>query len=43
MAEKNYVWGESNKLDMIRTNRNISKVIAGMCGRKKKRKNQLSF
>ena len=44
MANKNnYVFGEDCKLDQIRTNRNISKVLAGLVGRKKKRERMLRF
>jgi hypothetical protein len=44
MSESNkYIFGEDKRLDQDRTNRNISKCIAGMCGRKKKRKGMLTF
>jgi len=41
--EDKFIFGEDKRLDQDRTSRNVSKCIAGMCGRKKKRKNQLNF
>lgn len=38
-----YEYGKDKELDHIRASYNLSKVVKGMVGRKKKRKGMLSY